>query len=725
MQCNLRQLTLLPAALFFLFQPAQAQKRNYTIAEATNGIVTTLRPQALSQPAFRPGTQELYYLKSDSAGARYVFVTDDKNDFKIRTTLKSFNQQIFQKDSLKGFGNLNWLNKDQLFFQQRNQIYKGAVTGDSIQWKHYLSLPADAANFTFHENGKVAAFTVKNNLFWVGNQTPVQITFDTDENILNGSSVHRDEFGITGGIFLSPQGKAVAYYHMDQTMVQDYPIIDWSPVPAENNNIKYPMAGRTSHQVKLRVHYPATGKTIELQTGEPLDHYLTCVTWSPDEQFIYIAILNRDQNHMSLHQYDAQTGEKVKTLFEETDEKYVEPQHPLTFLPGSKDQFIWWSERDGYMHLYLYRTDGKLIRQLTKGNYVVNDLLGFDKAKSEVIITSAKEDPRQKHAYAVNWKNGKIRQLTHGAGTHSAAVSEDGKKILDVYTGRGIAKRTLLNRTDGRQSLVLLDSPNPLDSFNRPEIREITLKATDGTPLYGKLILPPNLDSTRRHPVIVYLYNGPHVQLIKDAFPESGNLWYEYMAQRGYVVFSMDGRGSSNRGKQFEQAVHRQLGTVEMDDQLQGVAFLKSLPYVDTARMGVHGWSFGGFMTTSLMLRHPGVFQVGVAGGPVIDWKLYEIMYTERYMDTPEQNPEGYEQANLLTKTGNLKGKLLLIHGALDNVVVWQHTMNFLKRCVDNGTQVDYFVYPNHEHNVRGKDRVHLMQKISDYFDLYLKPEQP
>lgn len=722
MQRIFRPFAILPAFLLLGTFHAQAQKRNYTIAEATNGIVTTLRPAALSQPAFRPGTQELYYLKTDSAGTRYEFVVGSKDNAQVRTTLKSFNRQVFQKDSLKGFGLLNWMNKEQLFSQQRNQIYLGTVSGDSIQWKKGLTLPEDAENFTFHKDGKVAAFTVKNNLYWVANNQPVPITFDTNENILNGHSVHRDEFGISGGIFLSPKGHALAYYHMDQTMVEDYPIIDWTTVPAKNNNIKYPMAGRTSHQVKLRAYYPNSGKTVELQTGEPLDHYLTSVTWSPDEKFIYIAILNRDQNHLWLNQYDAQTGEKLKTLFEETDDKYVEPQHPLTFLPGSNDEFIWWSQRDGYAHLYLCHTNGQLIRQLTKGDYEVNELLGFDAAKKEVLITSAKADPRQKHAYAVNWKNGKMRQLTNGAGTHTVAFSEDGKMALDIYTGRGIAKRTFLNRTDGRQSSLLLDSPNPLDSFNRPEIRDITLKADDSTPLYGKLILPTNFDSSRRYPVIVYLYNGPHVQLIKDGFPESGNLWYEYMAQRGYVVFSMDGRGSSNRGKKFEQAVFRNLGTVEMQDQLQGVAFLKSLPYVDSMRMGVHGWSFGGFMTTSLMLHHPGIFQAGVAGGPVIDWKMYEIMYTERYMDTPEQNPEGYEQANLLTKVNNLKGKLLLIHGAQDNVVVWQHSINFLKRCVDAGVQVDYFVYPGHEHNVRGKDRVHLMQKVSDYFDLYLKP---
>jgi dipeptidyl-peptidase-4 len=337
-----------------------------------------------------------------------------------------------------------------------------------------------------------------------------------------------------------------------------------------------------------------------------------------------------------------------------------------------------------------------------------------------VLLTSAKEDPREKHGYAVNWETGRMRRLDSEPGTHNYIVSDDGAYAFEVYTGSGVAKRSIIRATDGSFSRVLLDAPNTLAAYDRPRIIDKVLKAADGTPLYGKLILPTNFDSLKRYPVIVYLYNGPHVQLIKNGFPESGNLWYEYLAQRGYIVWSMDGRGSANRGLRFEQAIFRRLGTVEMDDQLAGVDFLKSLPYVDASRMGVHGWSYGGFMTTSLMLRHPGVFKAAVAGGPVMDWRMYEVMYGERYMDTPEQNPEGYKGNTLYDKVRNLKGKLLLIHGTQDATVVWQHSINFIRECVSSGVQVDYFVYPGYEHNVRGRDRAHLMQKISDYFDQHL-----
>ena len=422
---------------------------------------------------------------------------------------------------------------------------------------------------------------------------------------------------------------------------------------------------------------------------------------------------------MKLNEYNATTGAFVKTLFEEKNDKYVEPQHELTFVPGKQNEFIWWSQRDGYMHLYLYNTDGKLIRQLTKGNWVVNELISITNDK--LFFTSSKKSPLEKQFSVVQLKNAQIKDLTNASGTHTVSMNHDGTYFYDLYSNDTIPRIAYLGNVLSGKSDTLLKAKNTLVDYNRPIVNAISLKAADGTLLYGKIILPTDFDSSKRYPVIVYLYNGPHIQIIKNSFPSSGNLWYEYMAQKGYIVFTMDGRGSSNRGLQFEQAVYRKLGTVELEDQLQGVAYLKNLSYVDTNKMGIHGWSFGGFMTTSFMLRNPGVFKVGVAGGPVLDWSMYEVMYGERYMDTPQENPEGYSSSKLIDKVKQLKGKLLLIHGTSDDVVVMQHSINAIKKSVEEGVQIDYFVYPNHLHNVRGKDRIHLMQKITDYFDTYLK----
>lgn len=711
-------LLLLSTAGFTAF----AQQKQYTMTEATLGIKSTLAPKNLKQLNWIPEQNAYVYLVGAAKNEALLrtIVPQMKSDTLVR--LSEINEQLFAKEELKTLPEIKWLSKNQFYFSSKGNYFFAEQKNGAWQYSKWLSLPENAENIKVDNKSRQIAYTIDNNLYLkdiYGKSK--QITNDDDKNIINGQAVHRNEFGIEGGIFFSPKGNFLAFYRMDQRMVNDYPIIDWSSVPAKNKDIKYPMAGGTSHQVTVGVFNPITGQTVYIKTGEPKDQYLTCITWSPDEEYIYIALLNRTQNHLWLNQYNAQTGAFVKTLFEETDPRYVEPLHELTFLPGSNTEFIWWSQRDGYVHLYRYNTQGKLLNQVTKGDWLVNDIAGVNANDKELIVTATKESAMEKHIYAVNWQNGKINKLDDAPGVHVVDVSTNGNYIVDRYQNKDVPRVAVVKATDKKWSKNILTATDPLSAYERPKIENVTLKADDGTPLYGKLIYPTGFDLSKKYPVIVYLYNGPHVQLVTNTFPASGNLWYEYMAQHGYLVFTMDGRGSGNRGLKFEQATFRQLGTVEMNDQLKGVDYLKSLSFVDADRMGVHGWSFGGFMTTSLMLRHPGVFKCAVAGGPVIDWSMYEIMYTERYMDTPQENPKGYADNNLLTKTKNLKGKLLMIHGAQDNVVVWQHSVNFIKACVDNGIQLDYFVYPGHEHNVLGKDRVHLMQKITDYFDDFLK----
>lgn len=719
-------LLLLTGCMAGGIQFSYAQQQTYTMAQATNGLRAELAPERLKQFEWVPGENAYTrvvavngsqaWVKYSVLGGKALPATD------TLLTLSSLNQQLAFTKPIRTLPALHWLDNNTAWFSIGNILFTGKPENGRMTFQAWCTLPAGAENITVNSQSRQIAYTVNNNLFLrTADGKEQAITRDEDINIVNGKSVHRDEFGIDKGIFFSPKGDLVAFYRMDQRMVNDYRIMDWSVTPAHANVIKYPMAGGKSHEVTLGVYQPSTQKTVFLKTSGEADHYLTCVTWAPDQQSIYVALLNRDQNHLWLNQYSASTGELIKTLFEETDRKYVHPSHPLSFVPGKPDQFIWWSDRDGYTHLYLYNTSGKLQKQLTKGAWVVNELQGYHTASNEVVITAAKESPMEKHVYAVNLQSAAQRRLDKAAGWHDTQVSSNGDYVLDAYSSKDMPSTAVITALNGKYEETILQAADPLKNFKRPEIRQVTLKADDGTPLYGKLILPVSFDSTRQYPVIVYLYNGPNVQLIRNTFPYSGNLWYEYMAQRGYIVFTMDGRGSANRGMAFEQATFRQLGTVEMNDQLQGVAYLKSLPYVNQQKMGVHGWSFGGFMTTSLMLRHPGVFQAAVAGGPVIDWSMYEVMYTERYMDTPQQNPEGYANSNLLTQTKNLQGHLMLIHGTNDDVVVWQHSIDFLKACVDNEVQVDYFVYPGHLHNVLGKDRVHLMQKITDYFDAHLK----
>ena len=694
-----------------------SQTQQFTMNDAVLGLRTNLAVKNIRDFSFsNDGKSYLQMVKN-----AYLITDIATNKSDTLVSLYQVNQNLSADQKLKALSPLKFLNNSKAYFSQKGKYFWLQKTGNSWQKTEFASIPEEAENAQLLPDNQTIIYTIKNNLFVNINGKTLKITDDQNENIINGQSVHRNEFGIDGGIFAAPNFQKIAFYRMDQSMVTDYPIIDWSVTPAENHNIKYPMAGNKSHEVSIAIFDVKTQTKKFLNIEGDKEQYLTCVTWSPDSKSIFVAVLNRAQNHVKLNQYDAETGNLVKTLFEEKDEKYVEPQHPLTFLPGSNKDFIWQSQRTGYNHLFWYNTDKGLVKQITKGDWLVNEILGFNEKKKEIYFSSTKETPLEKHLYKVNWQTSKITRLDKDAGVHNGILSKDGTHLYDVFANASTPRIANIINTQSLQTKNILTAENPLKNFQRPEIQNITLKADDGTPLYGKLILPTDFDKTKKYPVIVYLYNGPHLQLVTNNFPASGNLWYEYMAQRGYIVFTMDGRGSSNRGTQFEQAVFRNLGETEMKDQLKGVEYLKSLPFVNAEKMGIHGWSFGGFMTTSFMLKYPEVFKAGVAGGPVIDWTLYEIMYTERYMDTPKENPEGYAKANLLDKVQNLKGKLLMIHGAQDDVVVWQHSVKFLKSAVDKGVQLDYFVYPGHPHNVSGKDRVHLMQKVTDYFDLYLK----
>ena len=472
----------------------------------------------------------------------------------------------------------------------------------------------------------------------------------------------------------------------------------------------------TSHEVTLHIYDIATGKEIVVKTGEPAEQYLTAITWNPDNKRIYIGVLNRQQNHLKFNEYDALTGNFIQTIFEDHDEQYVEPQGPAYFLPNNPDQFIWKAQRDGYYHLYLYTISNGSVRQLTKGNFVITDFNGFSKNGKYIYYRSTEVSPLERHCYMMELKTGKITKLTTAHGTHDVVPSGDGKYFLDFYSSTDAPYNVDLQDKKGKFVRRLHEAENPIKDYNIGITELGTLKAEDGQTLYTRLIKPYNFDSSKKYPVIVYVYGGPHAQLITDDWLAGAGIYLNYLAQEGFLVFTLDNRGSADRGEAFEQCIHRQCGQLEMRDQMTGINWLKTLPYVDANRIGSDGWSYGGFMSTSLKINHPEVFKVSVAGGPVLDWKYYEIMYGERYMDTPQENPEGYELTSLENKTDKLEGKLLMIHCTTDPVVMWQHSLVFVENCIHNGKQLDYFVYPGHDHNVYGMDRAHLITKITHYF---------
>lgn len=580
---------------------------------------------------------------------------------------------------------------------------------------------------------RAVAFVKDDNLYVTDAEGKTrQLTTDGSHDIVYGQSVHRDEFGIYKGTFWSPDGMKLAFYRMDQSMVTDYPLVNVDTRIATEIPTKYPMAGETSHKVTVGVYDLETGKTIYLKAGDPTDRYFTNIAWSPTGERIYMIELNRYQTDMELVSYDANTGEKLSTLYKEHHDKYVHPVNPITFLPWDADKFILQSEKDGYNHLYLFNTNGEQLKQITSGKWVVLDLIGFASEPNEVLILSTESNPIQNNIYKVNIETGERTLLDNGRGCHAGtygpgghrapALSSTGRYMYDSYSEPDVPRNIDIIDIEKGKSISYFKAEDPWSGYNVPEYSCGTIKAADGTTdLYYRMVKPVGFNPDKKYPTVVYVYGGPGTRNVEARWHYASRSWETYMAQKGYLLFILDNRGSSDRGRDFEQATFRHLGVEEMKDQLKGVKYLKSLAYVDTTRMGVHGWSFGGFMTTSLMTTYPDVFKVGVAGGPVIDWKWYEVMYGERYMDTPQANPEGYAETSLINKAKNLKGKLQIIIGTDDPTVVPQHALSFIKKCNEVGTQPDFYVYPGEGHNMMGHQSVHLHERITQYFEDYLK----
>jgi dipeptidyl-peptidase-4 len=589
-----------------------------------------------------------------------------------------------------------------------------------VVWQDSIS--GQIAN-DWNEVSKATAY-VKGHQLYVADAkgTEHQLTTDGSREIVYGQSVHRNEFGIQKGTFWSPDGMRLAFYRMDQSMVADYPQVDIFPREATYEPDKYPMAGMTSHEVTIGVYDLNIDKTVYLKAGDPKDRYFTNIAWSTDAKTIYLFELNRDQNDCRLVSYDAQTGNKLAEIYRETSEKYVEPLHPIQFLPWDDSKFIMQSQRDGYNHIYLYNTNGQLLKQLTSGPWVVLNVLGFNAKQKSIIIEANKYHPLHRQLYSVNIRSGKITQLTSDDGVHHGELSVSGSFVIDRHSAPTQPFNRNVLPVDGRKGTRLLTAEDPWKDYVQPIFECGSIKAADGTTdLFYRMVKPHDFDITKKYPTVVYVYGGPHAHNVEAAWHWYSRSWETYMAQKGYIVFILDNRGSENRGRDFEQATFHQLGQIEMQDQMKGVEYLRTQPYVDMDRLGVHGWSFGGFMTISLITNYPDVFKVAVAGGPVIDWKWYEVMYGERYMGTPENNPEGYAKSSLISKAKDLKGKLQIITGYNDQTVVPQHCLSFLDACIKAGTQPDFFAYPGEEHNMRGHASVHLHERITQYFEDYLK----
>ncbi|GEC77785.1 S9 family peptidase [Flavobacterium aquatile] len=693
----------------FLAFTSQAQLKKITLEDGVLQQGRKFGADRLTGFQWIPNSNKYVYY-TDGWSKMVTATTSDKKTFEL-VTLAEINSALGTK--LKNFFGLQWIDASTIIVSENGNYYLYSLTSKS--GKKIQDAVENAENLTFDKANQNLAFTEGNNLYFLNkNKEKIAVTSNTDKNIVSGQTISRSEFGISGGIFWSPKASLLAFYQKDETEVADYPLLDVNETPGKLVSIKYPMIGQKSEKPKVGIYNLATGKTVFIAPRNNSEDYLTNLSWTPDEKYILIAELNRGQNDMCLNLYDANSGKFIKTLLNETNPKWVEPEHDAFFPSSKSNNFVWHSEKDGFQNLYYYTIDGKLIKQLTNNKFVTRDIIGTNPAGTEIYFKATGPNPTNMLVYKVDLK-GKQTLITKDEGVHNVTISSDGNWFFDEYSNHSTPSKSVLYDKN-LKATTLLESKNKYDGYEMGSAEIKTIKAADGTTdLYTRLIKPSNFDPNKKYPVMVYVYGGPHAQMISNSYLDGANLWMYWMAEQGYLVFTVDNRGSDNRGFAFESVIHGKCGTNEIEDQMKGVEYLKSLPYVDGNRLAVHGWSYGGFMTNSLMLRKPDAFKVGVAGGPVVDWKWYEAMYGERYMDTPAENAKGFEESSLLTYVKDLKGKLLLIHGTNDDVVVEQHNLSLVKKFVEAGKQVDYFPYPMHKHNVIGKDRVHLMTKVLNY----------
>ena len=700
--------------ILLVFSNFLVSQKDLNLEDAVLQQYRKYAPDRITSFQWLPNSTKYSYLNKD----RGTLLMSDVNSKEVDVVLTIPEANKILNSDFHAFYYILWKNENECFIHDGMAFYLLNIEAKTGQRIHRLE--EEAASSEFESNSQQLAYLIGNNVMLRDkNSKIIPVTQNTDPNIVSGQAIARSEFGITNGLFWSNNGQYLAYYEKDETEVHDYPLLDIMNTPATLNTTKYPMAGQLSEKPRIGIFNTQTLNTVYINPRGNTDDYLTNVAFTPDEKYLVVAEINRGQNHMWLNVYNSEDGQYVKTLLEETSDQWVEPEHPPYFPCEEENNFVWMSEKDGFMNLYYYDFTGKLKYQASNHNFVVKNIIGMSDDKKHLYYSATGKNPMNTMVYDFNVKKKRSTLMTTVEGSHRVSISDNGKYYFDSYSNGNTGNKSIIynSKYNSRKQIVKILN-NSVDKLKDHKIGETeigTIKSNDNTDLYYRLIKPWDFDSTKQYPVLVYVYGGPHAQLVTNSWMYGASLWMHWMASQGYIIFTLDNRGSANRGFAFESQIHRKLGTVEIEDQVSGINFLKSLSYVNPDRLAVHGWSYGGFMTTSLMLRQPDLFKVGVAGGPVTDWKFYEAMYGERYMDRPEENQKGYSTSSLLSHAQNLKGDLLLIHGTADDVVVMQHNLALVQKFVELGIQMDFFPYPMHQHNVYGQDRVHLMEKVLTY----------
>lgn len=639
-------------------------------------------------------------------------VAYDARTGKKRTliTLEKVNELL--QTNFKTFPAYSFDNAQSLVLSAHNR--RNVIDLKTLTITSQNAIPTGGANLTRQSgNGPLYAYTKDNNLYLWDGAKEIAVTSYEDKNIVCGQSVSRNEFGISGGIFFSPDATKLAFYRKDESRVTDFPLLDITTRTGTLKSIKYPMNGMPSEHVSLGVYDIATGKTTYLQvTDFDEERYLTNITWSPDSKRIYIQVLDRAQKNVHLNSYDAATGSQLKQILTEHNDRWVEPQHTLVFLESDPSRFIYSTDnRDGYWNLYLCNDEGD-VQRLTKTDasvqYVAQDA-------KYVYYTSAEVSPVDNHLFRVEIATGKQTRLTKAEGWHTATVSKSGKYFLDTYSSLNVPRVVELGRTDGKPARELFRAEDPTVGYNYAPIELGTVKSADGKyDNYYRLIKPLDFDPQKKYPVLLTQYSGPGSQQVADSFSLG---WENVMVANGYIVVCCDGRGTGYMGEQFKKQTYGNLGELEVEDQISFARYMAAQSYVDADRIGIYGWSYGGFMALGCALKGDGLFKMSIAVAPVTSWRYYDTIYTEIYNGLPQENPAGYDDNSPINFADRLsdRTKLLIMHGTADDNVHFQNTVEMCHALNRAGKQYDMMIYPDQNHSMAPSYSTLIREKMIQY----------
>lgn len=715
-----------PALLPVVTPPAFAQQKQAITLE---DIWSKPTFQARSVPGFNWMRDGRYYSALAPDGLVQYEVTTGQP---TQTLVALTNLRVAgstQPLAVDGYG-FNADEKKILFSTETEPIYRRSskanyyVYDRAAQTLVPLSQGGKQGYATFSPDGKRVAFTRDNNLFVVDLSTMQETAVTTDgvsNKIINGSTdwVYEEEFEFAQAFFWSPDSRQLAYYTFDESAVPEYNMQEWGALYPQDYRYKYPKAGEKNSIVSISAYEVASRRVVKMDVGPEPDQYIPRVVWTQTPNLLSIRRMNRLQNKLELLHADATTG-KTQIVLTDSDKAYVEVNDDLRYLQGGKE-FLFSSEKDGYRHLYLYDLKGKLVRQLTKGAWEITEINGFDEKNGLVYYTSTEASPLQRQLYRVSLKGqGKTRLSEAGGGTDRANISPDCRYYLNYHSGAGVPQTvSLRNGKDGKLVKVLEDNEPLRQTLSRYDLGKtefFSFKTSEGVSLNGQMIKPANFNPSQKYPVLMHVYGGPGSQTNADSWGGTNYLWHQLLTQSGYLVVIVDNRGTGARGAAFKKATYANLGKLETIDQGEAASYLGTLPYVDKSRIGIWGWSFGGYMSALAITKNADLFKMAISVAPVTNWRYYDSVYTERFLKTPQENPGGYDDNSPVQFAQQLKGKYLLVHGTGDDNVHFQNSIAWVDAMIKANKDYQTLYYPNRNHGIYGGNtRLHLYRQMTDF----------